>query len=1028
MASFGSVARGAVLLLLVLLPARGQSPVAAPATIRSSSTEVLVDLVVRDKRGRPVRDLTAADVTIQSDGKSYAPVSMRWISPAAKNPKPGGEAGSVGSLPSTAAAPTANTAVSDPLREMRFVTVLFEPLPRESARLAQDTANALIEKAAGSNVFFSIVLAREKLKLVQSFTGDQEALKKAVRAVTMKAGFKDADDMATLMVQQLRSVAKNGDEFDQMLRGQVPATPVVVGASAGGTVDGGDFVRAKQAEIAINMMGMADSFQRQYSGMVSLNALRAAIRAVAPLPGRKTIVYVCRGLGSHPSLSPVFQNLIEAANAAGVSIYGVDATGLEQAEKTREAAQMLARAAAASNATRSGGGDKAVTREEAMAFETAEQSAMANPSTLLAELASSTGGLILADSNDSHKMAQMIAEDIASYWELSYSPEMATLDGSFHPIAVKVKRNGVKVQARKGFYALPAGAEVGVAPYEIPLLNALAAKESPRAIPFELAAFDLVREGAKLRGAVAVEIPIKEFDIEELAAEGQFHLRAAVLAVLRDGTGAIVERLGQQIDYRAPLEKLGAARQGTLQWHRPLVAAPGQYTLEVAISDRQSKRLSVARIPVEWKPREAGQLALGAISRVRPEALAAGAQPGLWQYGGAALTPHANARLALAGAKAILPLYLVLEPLGSESPALEAEIYRDGELAAKLAVPMTPARGTPSKTEEGAVTALPQLVSLPTVGLDPGRYEIRFLATQGGQHAERSFWFQLDAAPEYRPKAAPAVAVAVAAAVTEAEPEAAANLTLKSFTPVTAAKALTAAEQSELVNRVRERGQQWVARLTNFLCLQITDRLFDRNGSGHWAKSDSLREMVTYYNGKESYDVLYEGTSYASDRPSAKGVRSFGEFGGLMQIVLGKKVHSQLVWKGLVEMEGRQLHHFTYRVEQSHSGYVLTKENPYQMFQPAYVGDLYAEVETLDIRRITLKTEEIPERFPFQEATHEVDYDFQLIAGVPHLLPVRAVMQTRVGKRKLARSEISFSHYRRWSSDAKVTFNAEEQE
>jgi len=73
-------------------------------------------------------------------------------------------------------------------------------------------------------------------------------------------------------------------------------------------------------------------------------------------------------------------------------------------------------------------------------------------------------------------------------------------------------------------------------------------------------------------------------------------------------------------------------------------------------------------------------------------------------------------------------------------------------------------------------------------------------------------------------------------------------------------------------------------------------------------------------------------------------------------------------------------------------------------------------------RRITLLTSEIPEKFPFQEASHEIDYEFQRIAGVSFLLPGKSIMQTRIGKRRVVRSEMTFSNYRKWATDSKIRF------
>lgn len=254
-------------------------PLHAQTPITTSSSEVLIDLVVRDKRGRPIRNLSPFDISITADGKPYDLKSLRWVNPTISQPTP--------SQPATEASskPTPTQSAPDPLQELRFVTLLFEPLPRESARLAQETALALLDKAASPNTFFSILLAREKLKLVQNYTNDPIDLKKAIRAVTSMAGYKEADDLTTIAERQLRNLASNGEEFDRFLRGEIPKPPGInLSAQA---PNAADLVRAKQAEIALNMPGMSDSFQRQHSGRVSLNSLRAAIRSVASLPGRK---------------------------------------------------------------------------------------------------------------------------------------------------------------------------------------------------------------------------------------------------------------------------------------------------------------------------------------------------------------------------------------------------------------------------------------------------------------------------------------------------------------------------------------------------------------------------------------------------------------------------------------------------------------------------------------------------------------------------------------------------------------------
>ena len=62
----------AIAIILVVLPGRAQQqapqPQRAPTGVSEGVTAVLVDVVMRDRRGQPVRDLTQADFQVLEDG------------------------------------------------------------------------------------------------------------------------------------------------------------------------------------------------------------------------------------------------------------------------------------------------------------------------------------------------------------------------------------------------------------------------------------------------------------------------------------------------------------------------------------------------------------------------------------------------------------------------------------------------------------------------------------------------------------------------------------------------------------------------------------------------------------------------------------------------------------------------------------------------------------------------------------------------------------------------------------------------
>ena len=107
--------------------AHGQPPAQVPplpadgkATISTTAEEVVLDLIVRDKKGRPVRDLKAEEIEI-IDGDQPAKIkSLRFTE-----------------LEQTA---NAETKKIDPLRQVRLVTLLFDSLKIEAAIQAKADA------------------------------------------------------------------------------------------------------------------------------------------------------------------------------------------------------------------------------------------------------------------------------------------------------------------------------------------------------------------------------------------------------------------------------------------------------------------------------------------------------------------------------------------------------------------------------------------------------------------------------------------------------------------------------------------------------------------------------------------------------------------------------------------------------------------------------------------------------------------------------------------------------------------------
>jgi VWFA-related protein len=74
----------------------------------------------------------------------------------------------------------------------------------------------------------------------------------------------------------------------------------------------------------------------------------------------------------------------------------------------------------------------------------------------LRTLAVETDGRAIVNRNDVAGGMKQIVRDVSAYYLIGYNSSQAPADGKFHEIKVRVKRSGVQVRARKGYWALTA--------------------------------------------------------------------------------------------------------------------------------------------------------------------------------------------------------------------------------------------------------------------------------------------------------------------------------------------------------------------------------------------------------------------------------------------------------------------------------------------------------------------------------------------------------------------------------------------
>jgi VWFA-related protein len=138
--------------------------------IRVRSNEVRLDVVVKDKKGRPIRDLKVADFEILEDGVPQKIESFHFVSR---------EAGPVTAESKDGKSPadTSTTMPAPARRSTPTVTALvFDRLSPEARALARKAGLAYAQQGMGNGSYTGVFGIDQSLRTVQSFTEDAQLI------------------------------------------------------------------------------------------------------------------------------------------------------------------------------------------------------------------------------------------------------------------------------------------------------------------------------------------------------------------------------------------------------------------------------------------------------------------------------------------------------------------------------------------------------------------------------------------------------------------------------------------------------------------------------------------------------------------------------------------------------------------------------------------------------------------------------------------------------------------------------------
>jgi len=233
----------------------------------------------------------------------------------------------------------------------------------------------------------------------------------------------------------------------------------------------------------------------------------------------------------------------------------------------------------------------------------------------------------------------------------------------------------------------------------------------------------------------------------------------------------------------------------------------------------------------------------------------------------------------------------------------------------------------------------------------------------------------------------------------------------------------SASEQAAILAAMREYALNYTKNLPNYVCVQITRRRIEPTVRGYLPQGDTVQEMLSFVDGKESYKVeAINGKSESNVKhEQLGGVVTSGEFGRLMLSIFDPDSGTEFHWDHwATALRGKPMYVF---------GYSVSKENGYSMYHgeskreytSAYKGLVYADLQSKAVMRITMETVGIPDDFPIHEVKITLDYNPTKIAEQEYVLPYHFELTSKENKADTT-NRADYRMYQKFGAEASITF------
>jgi hypothetical protein len=234
-------------------------------------------------------------------------------------------------------------------------------------------------------------------------------------------------------------------------------------------------------------------------------------------------------------------------------------------------------------------------------------------------LSQKTGGLFVHDNNDMTSSLRQAVDDGDGYYLLGYQPDIFTFDPSqksvaFHSIKVRVKKPGLTVRSRTGFFGKPDSEPSVTQTRGTQISNALVSPFASDDLRVHLTGlFSPSNEKEASSIVTLLHIDARDLTFTD-EPDGSKTTEGDIVAVTFDGDGERVDTIGRSWKLTVPKAAYDDVLTAGLVYTAILpVKKPGGYQLRTVVRDSGSQRIGSAMQYIEVPDLKKKRLTLSGI-------------------------------------------------------------------------------------------------------------------------------------------------------------------------------------------------------------------------------------------------------------------------------------------------------------------------------------------------------------------------------------------------------------------------------